>query len=59
MSEPKKMTARRWATDPAPRCLLCKSGIAPGGLYYTTKNRGRPLRYIHASCWAEVKKVKA
>lgn len=57
MTEPKKMTARRWATNPT-RCLLCKQDCAPGDLYYTVKNRARPLRLIHALCWAGVKKVK-
>lgn len=57
MSEPKKMTARRYNTLD-PRCILCGKPVGVGHPYHTVKIKNRPLRHLHAGCWAEVKKVK-
>lgn len=56
MTKPKKMTAQRYAML-GPRCILCQKAVCPGDFYHTSKTKNRRLRYIHALCWAQVKKV--
>lgn len=56
MTEPKRMTARRYAVS-STRCPICGRNVLPGESYHTVKPKRGRLLYVHARCYErELKK---